>query len=67
MEDSVFTTLGLLPAEQVDLRETITHDDDHITMVRVDKYLKATGEWVGNDLIGRIKKGHEFVAAQQQL
>ena len=67
MSDSVFTTYGLLPADQIELRETTTHDDEHIRMVRVDKYLKATGEWVGNDLVGHIKKGHEFAAAQQQL
>lgn len=65
MENHIFTTLGWLPAEQVELRETTTHDDEYLIIKRVDKYV--AGEWVGNDLIGHIKKGHEFAAVQSQL
>lgn len=56
----IFTTKGMLPDDEVELRESVTHDDEQITIVRIDKYLKATGEWVGNDLNGRIKTGHEI-------
>lgn len=65
MDGHIFTTLGWLPADQVELRETVTHDDEQIRIVRVDKYVG--GEWVGNDLVGHIKKGHEFAAVQSQL
>jgi hypothetical protein len=65
MDGHIFTTLGWLPAEQVELRESVTHDDEHIRLVRVDKYVG--GVWVGNDINGQIKKGHEFAAVGQQL
>jgi hypothetical protein len=58
MSDKIFTTLGWLPAEQVELRESVTHEDEYVRMIRIDKYVG--GEWVGNDLNGTIKKGHEF-------
>ena len=65
MNDQIFTTLGWLPADQVELRRSITHDDEYLIIERVDKYVG--GEWVGNDLVGTIKKGHEFAAVQSQL
>lgn len=65
MDGHIFTTRGWLPADQVELRETVTHDDDRIRLVRVDKYVG--GEWVGNDINGQIKAGHEFGAIAQPL
>lgn len=65
MEGHIFTTRGWLPADQVELRETVTHDDAQIRIVRVDKYVD--GEWVGNDINGQIKTGHEFTGIAQQL
>jgi hypothetical protein len=65
MEGHIFTTLGWLPAEQVELRESVTHDDDQIRLVRVDKYVD--GVWVGNDINGQLKRGNELVATAQQL
>lgn len=65
MNGQIFTTHGWLPADQVELRRSITHDDEYLIIERVDKYVG--NEWVGNDLIGTIKKGHEYVVAQQQL
>lgn len=67
MDGHVFTTHGWLPADVVELRESVTHDDEHIRLVRVDKYVRSTGEWVGNDINGQIKTGHEFGALAQQL
>ena len=61
----IYTTLGWVPAERVELRRTVTHDDDQIRLVRVDKFVD--GVWVGNDIHGQIKTGHEFGAAAQQL
>lgn len=60
----IFTTKGKLPNDQVELRESVTYEDEHIKMVRIDKYLKTTGEWVGNDLNGVIKTGHEIKLEQ---
>lgn len=65
MDGHIFTTRGWLPADQVELRESVTHDDEHIRLVRVDKFVD--GVWVGNDINGHIKKGHEFGAVAQQL
>lgn len=48
MENHIFTTRGWLPADQVELRETTTHDDEYLIIKRVDKHV--AGEWVGNDL-----------------
>ena len=48
MENHIFTTRGWLPADQVELRETTTHDDEYLIITRVDKYV--AGEWVGHDL-----------------
>jgi hypothetical protein len=67
MDGHIFTTRGWLPAAQVELRESVTHDDDHIRLVRVDKYDKTDGAWVGNDINGQIKAGHEFGAIAQPL
>jgi hypothetical protein len=61
----IFTTLGWLDAKLVALKETVTHDDEHIKLVRIDKYFG--GQWVGNDLHGTIKKGHELNIAQEQF
>lgn len=65
MEGHIFTTKGWLPADQVELRESVTHDDKQIRLVRVDKY--HNGEWVGNDINGQIKTGHEFKVVAEQL
>lgn len=65
MDGHIFTTLGWLPAERVELRRTVTHEDDRIRLVRVDKFVD--GVWVGNDIDGQIKRGHEFGATAQQL
>jgi hypothetical protein len=65
MDGHIFTTRGWVPAEQVELRESVTHDDEHVRLVRVDKYID--GEWVGNDINGQIKKGHELAIEQAQL
>jgi len=65
MEGHIFTTRGWVPADQVELRRTVTHDDDQITLVRVDKFIG--GEWVGNDIDGQIKTGHQFGAIAQSL
>lgn len=64
MDGHIYTTLGWVPADRVELRETVTHDDEHIRLVRVDKYVD--GQWVGNDINGQIKTGHEFSAQQAQ-
>lgn len=64
-QGQIFTTLGWLPAEKVELRESVTFEDDQIRMVRIDKYVDGT--WVGNDLNGQIKTGHEFSVIAQPL
>ncbi|HMZ00126.1 MAG TPA: hypothetical protein PLU79_10780 [Burkholderiaceae bacterium] len=65
MDGHIFTTLGWLPADRVELRETVTHDDEHVRLVRVDKYVD--GVWVGNDINGQIKTGHEVVLETPQF
>lgn len=65
--DLIFTTLGMLPVDQIDFRETVTHDDGRIRLVRVDKYLKDTGAWVGNDIRGEVKTGIDIGLAQAAL
>lgn len=60
----VFTTRGWLPADQVVLVSTVTHDDERIKITRTDKYLATTMEWVGNDLHGEIKQGHDISGEQ---
>lgn len=65
MDGHIFTTLGWLPADQVELRESVTHDDERIRMVRIDKYVD--GAWVGNDLVGHIKTGFEMSVEQAVL
>ena len=60
MNGQVFTTMGWLPAEEVILQVTVTYEDDKAKAERTDKYLKSTGEWVGNDLNVIIKTGQEF-------
>ena len=54
----IYTTRGYVPDEMVELRETVTFEDDRMVMVRVDKFID--GEWVGNDLNGRIKTGYDL-------
>ena len=56
----VFTTHGWLDADQVELMVSVTHENDEARVERTDKYVKATGEWVGNDLNVVIKKGKVF-------
>ena len=65
MDGHIFTTLGWLPADRVELRETVTHDDERVRLVRVDKYVD--GVWVGNDINGQIKTGHEVVLETPQF
>jgi hypothetical protein len=65
MTTDVFTTRGWVPADQVEMRESVTFEDATIRMVRVDKYIG--GEWVGNDLRGDIKTGVDIGAIQAQL
>lgn len=64
---TVFTTLGELPVDLVELRETVTHDDERIRLVRVDKHLRATGEWIGNDIRGEVKRGIDIGLATAVL
>lgn len=63
----IFTTKGFLPDEEVVLRETVVHDDDKITLTRIDKYLKETDEWVGNDIRGDVKAGFNLGAIAQHF
>ena len=60
-----FTTKGEIPDEQIEFRESVTFEDEKIRMVRIDKF--HHGEWVGNDLRGEIKTGHEFMVTQGQI
>ena len=60
----IFTTKGWLEPELVELRVSVTHEDDESRVERTDKHLKATGEWIGNDLNVVIKKGREFKVEQ---
>jgi len=62
----IFTTYGYLPEDQVELRPTATEDEDKI-VTRTDKYLKSTGEWVGNDLHVHLKKPLSLEVAQGQF
>lgn len=65
MTTDVFTTRGWVAADQVELRESVTFEDETIRMVRVDKFIGD--EWVGNDLRGEIKTGFDIGAIQQQI
>lgn len=55
MDGHIFTTRGWLPAERIELRETVTADDETHRAVRTDKYLD--GVWVGNDVHVHMKTG----------
>jgi len=50
----IFTTLGWIPADQVDLRESVLEENDDTRVVRTDKFVN--GLWVGNDLNIIIKR-----------
>ncbi len=55
MDGHTFTTKGWLPEAEVELRPMV-EDTASYTMTRTDKFLRATGEWVGNDLHCEIKQ-----------
>lgn len=61
----IFTTHGHLDDELVELRQTVTEDNDDRTMTRTDKFLKASGEWIGNDLHLVIKKPLPLMGGEQ--
>lgn len=42
------TTRGLMHPSLVEMRRTVTQDNDDVRVVRTDKFID--GEWVGNDL-----------------
>ena len=52
----IFTTKGFLPLSEVELVESIFENSNERT-VRTDKFLRSTGEWVGNDVHVTLKKG----------
>lgn len=60
MDGCVFTTYGWLPEADVEKRVAVTADDEDKTVTRTDKHLRATGEWVGNDLHVALKKPLEL-------
>lgn len=62
----IFTTRGYLPESQVELRETVTEDDDK-RVVRTDKYARCDGAWVGNDVHVDLKRGLIMDAESGQL
>ena len=51
----IYTTKGWLDDAEVELKPTVT-DDERAMVTRTDKYLRATGEWVGNDLDIKLKQ-----------
>ena len=57
--DQIFTTKGFLPLSEVELVESIFENSNERT-VRIDKFLRSTGEWVGNDVHVTLKKGLNF-------
>lgn len=59
--DQIYTTHGWLDADKVELRVS-SQEDDAAKVERTDKYIKATGEWVGNDLHVHIKQGPAIFA-----
>lgn len=61
----IYTTRGFLPESEVELKSTVTYEDEKMVVTRVDKYV--TGEWAGNDINATIKTGHEFAIEAQQL
>ena len=66
LADPVFTTKGFLPREELEFRESQT-EDPRATYIRTDKHLRATGEWVGNDLHIILKEGSVTELAQESL
>lgn len=54
--DEIFTTKGFLPLSDVECVESV-FENDHEKTLRTDKYLRATGEWVGNDVHVILKEG----------
>ena len=54
--DEIFTTKGWLPLSDVECVESV-FETPHEKTIRMDKYLRATGEWVGNDVHVILKEG----------
>lgn len=52
----IFTTKGFLPREQLELVESVYEDADK-KVIRTDKFLASTREWVGNDVHVIMKTG----------
>lgn len=50
----VATTRGWMHPSMVEMRPTVTQDDENVRVVRTDKFVD--GEWVGNDLAIQAKK-----------
>lgn len=63
--DTIFTTLGHINRDLVELKETVTCDNDDCHVLRTDKYLKSTGEWVGNDIHVTMKRHPGQIHGQQ--
>lgn len=56
MDDQIFTTKGWLPREALRLSVSTT-EDDNCKVIRTDKFLVESDEWVGNDVHVEMKKG----------
>lgn len=54
--DEIFTTKGWLPLSDVECVESV-FENDHEKTLRIDKYLRTTGEWIGNDVHVILKEG----------
>lgn len=54
--DEIFTTKGFLPLSEVECVESVLENDNE-KVIRIDKYLRSTGEWVGNDVHVTLKRG----------
>ena len=59
------TTLGEISDDLIDFRRSVTFEDEHIRMERIDKFYQ--GQWVGNDLHGTVKTGHDLNATQAEI
>lgn len=65
MENQIYTTKGWLPVDQVKLVKTVTRDDADMMIERIDKYLAANSEWVGNDLNIQVKRTQIEMGVEQ--
>ena len=54
--DEIYTTKGFLPLSEVECVESVFENDNE-KIIRIDKYLCSTGEWVGNDVHVILKRG----------